>query len=176
MKGVVELGSKAAEEESGISNCQVLQFERDSIAEFDIFSACWRLSVESLPKDILTVRQLCLIFQAYCLIFPVHCESISTAEQLQSQKFIVPCKLPFTFEDMEQVTKVAESTFATFYFDFHDFLPDEVYHRLICLAWKNSKGQEEGNRLSKRSCFFVSLNETNWLIQHEYQRLKVMVL
>ena len=181
MKGVVELGSKSAEEvesESDVgrlSTSQVLKFERESIADLEVFSACWKLPVESLPKGSITVRQLCLIFQAYCLIFPVQCESVSASGQPESQ-FIVPCKLPFTIQDdyVYQLSKF----YATFFFDFYDFLPDEIYHRLICLAWKNSKPlgrQEIVNRVSKRSCFFVNLEMTNWLIEHEYQRLKIMV-
>ena len=132
--------------------------------------------MESLPEGFISVRQLCLIFQAYCLIVPVHCEGMSAAGQLESQKFIVPCKLPFTIQD-DRIYKLSEC-FVTFYFEFHDFLPDEIYHRLICLAWKSSKVVREdkvGNRLSKRSCYFVNLERTIWLIEHEYQRLKIMV-
>ena len=182
MKNVVELGSKSAEEvesesEAGrLSTSQVLKFERDSIADLEVFSACWKLRVESLPKGSITVRQLCLIFQAYCLIFPVQCEGVSAAGHPESQKFIVPCKLPFTIQD-DNVYALSKS-YVTFFFDFYDFLPDEIYHRLICLALKYSKparGQEIVNRMSKRSCFFVNLEKTNWLIEHQYQRLKIMV-
>ena len=151
MKDVVELGSKSAEEvesEVGrLSTSQVLKFERDSIADLEVFSVCWKLPVESLPEGFISVRQLCLIFQAYCLIVPVHCEGVSTADQPESQKFIVPCKLPFTIQD-DNVYQLSKS-YATFFFDFYDFLPDEIYHRLICLAWKNSKparGQEIVNK------------------------------
>ena len=182
MKDVVELGSKCAEEVESESNIgklttsQKLEFKRDSIADLDIFSACWKVPMESLPKGSITVHQLCLIFQAYCLIFPVQHESVSATSQQESRKFIVPCKLPFTIED-DRIYKLAES-FATFYFDFYDFLPDEIYHRLICLAWRNSKVERQeklGNGLSKRSCFFINLGKTSWLIEHEYQRLKIMV-
>ena len=166
MKDVVELGSKNAEY---VKNDQVLKFEKDSIADLDVFTACWKHSVESLPKGSITVHQLCLIFQAYCLIFPVQ------AGQLESQKFIVPCKLPFTIKD-EQVYKVAKS-FPAFYFYFSDFLPDEVYHRLICFAWKNStsKMQGVGKILSKRSSFFSNLFNANCVIEQEHQRLKIMI-
>ena len=170
MRVVVELGSKTAAE--SISNCQVLKFKRDCIADFDVFTACWK---DSLPKgSTITLHQLCLIFQAYCLIFPVQCESMHSAGQAESRKFIIPCKLPFTIKD-DYVYKLSES-FVTFYFDFNDFLPDEVYHRLICLAWKDSENEQGKliNRLSKRSSFFVNLKNTNWLIEHEHQRLKIM--
>ena len=179
MKCVVELGSKCAEEvesESDIgrlSTSQKLEFKRDSIADLDVFYACWKLPVESLPKGFITVHQLCLIFQAYCLIFPVQYEGGSAASQQESQKFIVPCKLPFTIKD-NRIYKLSES-FVTFYFDFYDFLPDEIYHRLICLAWKNSTVERQEKLGNKRSCFFMNLRKTNWLIEHEYQRLKIMV-
>ena len=151
MKGLMELGSYSAEVRR-LSTSQILKFKKDSITDFKVLSACWKLPVESLPEGSITVHQLCLIFQAYCLIFPVHCEGVSAAGQLESQKFIVPCKLPFTIED-NRIYKLSES-FVTFYFDFYDFLPDEIYHRLICLAWKNSTVERQeklGNRLSKRS-------------------------
>ena len=182
MKGVVELGSKCAEEvesesDAGrLSTTQVLRFKRDGIADLDVFSACWKLPVESLPEDSITVRQLCLIFQAYCLIFPVQCEDVSAAGPPESQKFIVPCKLPLTIQD-DNGYRLSEC-FVTFYFDFYDFLPDEIYHRLICLALKISKtkkGRHLVNKLSKRSCFFANMEKTKWLIEHEYQQLKVMV-
>ena len=182
MKDVVELGSKNAEEDESegnvrrLSTNQVLKFKRDSIADLEVFSACWKLPMESLPRGSITMHQLCLIFQAYCLIFPVQSEGMSAAGQPESQKFIVPCKLPFTIQD-DNVYELSKS-YVTFFFDFYDFLPDEIYHRLICLAWKNSKparGHEIVNRMSKRSCFFVNLEKTNWLIEHEYQQLKIMV-
>ena len=166
MKEVVELGSKNAEVCERLRTDQVLTFKKDSIADLDVFSACWKLSVESLPKGSITVHQLCLIFQAYCLIFPVQCEGVSAAGQPESQKFNVPCKLPFTIQDDDDVYKLSES-YATFFFDFYDFLPDEIYHRLICLAWKNSKTvreQENVNKLSKSACYFVNLEKTNRLI------------
>ena len=56
MKGVVELGSKSTDEvESAsdvgrLSTCQVLMFERDSIADLEVFSACWKLPVEHNSK------------------------------------------------------------------------------------------------------------------------------
>ena len=175
MKGLMELGSNSAEV-GRLSTSQILKFKKDSIADFEVLSACWKLPVESLPEGSITVHQLCLIFQAYYLIFPVHCEGVSAAGQPESHKFIVPCKLPFTIQD-DSIYQRSKS-YATFFFDFYDFLPDEIYHRLICLAWKNSKparGQVIVNRVSKRSCFFVNLENTNWLIEHEYQRLKLMV-
>ena len=176
MKGLMELGSNSAEV-GRLSTSQILKFKKDSIADLEVLSACWKLPVESLPRGSITVHQLCLIFQAYCLIFPVHCEGVSAAGQPESQKFIVPCKLPFTIQDNKDVYQLSKS-YATFFFDFYDFLPDEIYHRLICLAWKKSKparGQDIVNRLSKRSCFFVNLEKTDWLIEHEHQRLKFMV-
>ena len=169
MKGVVELGSKTAENVECLRTNQMLKFEKDGIADLDVFTACWKRSVESLPKGSITVHHLCQIFQAYCLIFPVQ------PGQLESQKFIVPCKLPFTIKD-HNVYKVAKS-FAAFYFDFYDFLPDEVYHRLICLAWKNSSSKKRGlgKILSKRSCFFANLFDTNCVIEQEHQQLKIMI-
>ena len=171
MKEVVELGSENAEVRKRLETDQVLMFKKDSVADLKVFTACWKHSVESLPKGSITVHQLCLIFQAYCLIFPVQCEGP------ESQKFIVPCKLPFTIREDDDIYKLSES-YATFFFDFYDFLPDEIYHRLICLAWKNSKTvreQENVSKISKTACYFVNLEKTNWLIEHEYQQLKIMV-
>jgi hypothetical protein len=179
MKDVMELSIKSCEADLGRRSALVNR----GIADFRLLSACWK----KLVKDSVTIHHLCLICQAYCLIHPVPCEEDECDEKLpvtcegdppmdvnENQQYIVPCKLPPDIKD-DQISKLS---WVTFYFDFVDFLPDEVYHRLICLALKvceTGKLQQVRYALSKKRCFFPSIENAGWLIEKENYRVKVKV-
>ncbi len=173
MKVIVELTTH--DDVAKITLEQKRKLEKNGVADFEVFEVCWKEFV-SAP---IGVHHLCLIFQAYCLLYPV--QSISLCEGAgasESNQFIIPCKLPDNILDQPVWFNMIKE-FTTFYFDFHEFLPDEIYHRLICLASSYSEQNEDmPNCYSKRSCFFSRLYDTNWAIEMEEERqtLKIMVL
>ena len=176
MKDIVELKTDHGNKERLLSNTQV-QHLRNGFADFGVFKIFWEVFVSSSDSpSAITVRHLCLIFQAYCLIYPVHsANACGRTAGSAEQKYIIPCKLP------EQINDDRKSIYSTFCFDFYEFLPDEIYHRLICLASEKcviKRKQRVHNRYSKRKCFFFNLLDTNWVIEfHEgNQQLIISVL
>ena len=172
MKDIVELKTDHGNKERLLSNTQA-QHLSDGFADFGVFRIFWEEFVSSSDSlSAITVQHLCLIFQAYCLIYPVHsanaCARGITAESAE-QKYIIPCKLPEQINN-DRVCKSIDNHF-TFCFDFYEFLPDEIYHRLICLASEVcviKRKQIFHNCYSKRKCFFFNLLGTNWVIEfHE---------
>lgn len=127
-------------------------------ADFGVFSMYWK---EFVSQFGITIQQLCLIFQAYGLIYPVQYDGV--------EGYIIPCKLPEKIIDKQICNGV------TFYIDFNEYFPDEIYYKLICLALKNRKFQRLVH-CSKKVCFFADLNGTDWLFEMEEnpQRIKVM--
>ena len=175
MKDIVELKTGIGNKEQLlVDNTQILQL-KEGFADSTVFKIFWEEFVSS-PSAI-TVRHLCLIFQAYCLIYPVN--TCGATAGYAEQKYIIPCKLPPEIEN-EHICKII-GHHSTFYFDFYEFLPDEIYHKLICLASQKcviKRMQRLHNCYSKRKCFFFNLLETNWVIEfHEgKQQLMIAVL
>ena len=180
MKDIVELKTDHGNKERLLSNTQA-QHLRDGFADFGIFKIFWEEFVSSSDRpSAITVQHLCLIFQAYCLIYPVHSvNACGRTAGSAEQKYIIPCKLPEQIND-DRVRKSIDNH-STFCFDFYEFLPDEIYHRLICLASEKcviKRKQRVHNCYSKRKCFFFNLFDTNWVIEfHEgNQQLIISVL
>ena len=180
MKDIVELKTDHGNKERLLSNTQA-QHLRDGFADFGVFRIFWEEFVSSSDRpSAISVQHLCLIFQAYCLIYPVHSvNACGRTAGSAEQKYIIPCKLPEQIND-DRVRKSIDNH-STFCFDFYEFLPDEIYHRLICLASEKcdiKRKQRVHNCYSKRKCFFFNLLDTNWVIEfHEgNQQLIISVL
>ncbi len=135
----------------------------------------------------ITLDHLLLILRSYCLIFPLQPEpkALSSPEGADGDdahgalysEYIVPCKLPK--DPCDKDVDILEEECCIFYFDFCQFLPDEIYHRLMCLASAASKPQRrKPNIFSKRCCVFHSLFGTYWIMEteREMHRLKFTVL
>jgi hypothetical protein len=172
MRVVMELTTDR--EEEYIPQDQIKSVEKDGIAEFDLLEACWRKFQPEHLSDI-TIRHLCLILQAYCLIFPypIQAETSNEAGEAPQEKFIIPCKLPVPFEESSNVNCV------NLYFDFCKFLPIEIYHKLICLASSTAEPPSGTcNKYSRSRCIFYGLLKTKWWmeIEQDKQQLKIMVM
>ena len=144
-------------------------------------------------------RQLCLILQAYCLIYPLQPHSVApprrsmsepatseTAQQPLSRsqsevdvtlpmKFLVPCMLPSTPITDDPIKKV------TFSFDFKGFLPAEIFHRLMCLmlaASAATRGRKMAPEFSATRCRFYNVKGRKWQLEMEPEchRLTVSVM
>ncbi len=145
-------------------------------AKESLLRDCWKGYYDE--RNEASFRQLCLMLQAYCLIYPIRSsELISQPPQasrsdptggsrptqpLRSQSegveapspdklFLIPCKL--RFEQEKCPVKLID-----FYFDFCDFLPAEIYHRFICLMLAETK-QAEKSEFSKSWCKFYEVLE-----------------
>lgn len=180
MKVIVEL--TARDDVADLTTTQLQMLVTDGVADFEVFEACWKKYMPAELSPGINVRHLCMIFQAYCLLYPVQSitmQSTAESDEQAVQKFIIPCKLPDEIDD-RNVHKRSKK-YSTFYIDFCKFLLEEIYHRLICLATSNcevKQNQRVHNCYSKRSCFFWGLRDSNWVIElePENQRLKIMFM
>ena len=183
----MELKSKGSNVK--LNNTQLVCLDSNGEADYEVFEACWEEYLSFISVD-----HLCLIFQAYGLIYPVkHSAYISSNYYIirwivqayrliypvkPRNNYIIPCKLP---EDIDKNSDVYEgSSWTIFYFDFFKFLPNEIYYQLICLALSKCEAEDPRahSKYSKRKCFFVNLKGTNWIIEleQENQRLKFKVM
>ena len=175
MKVIMELTTKTDEAIARLDNDQVFKLTKEGIADFKVLEVCWD---RFLPHSDVTIGHLCLIFQAYCLIRPLPRDedsSVSPSDPPADQKFLIPCKLPDEITD-DRICKIAEQ-YKSFYFDFNEFLPDEIYHRLICLISTVAKplSTKLCHHYSRQQCFFTGVLGTNMIIQMDeaQQRLRI---
>ena len=148
----------------GLDNHLVVQLEKSGVAGIELLQFCWRQHVSSAVD----FRHLCLICKTYSLIFP----------DQSDKNYVIPCKLPEKLSDNKIVKRMTKSA-TEFYFDFRNFLPDEIYHRLICLMISNVDNVHHcNNQYSHLKCYFDGVLGTKWIIEKEEakQRLRVMVM
>ncbi len=193
MQVIMELTSEM--DYKHLEGSQVGNLERTGIASLEILETRWKKFLPSSPSDI-ELRHLCLILQAYCLIYPHHdvhgADTTDTTDTSDStsatsgsdggsqkkkedKKYIIPCKLPEDFQDPNWPNKET----CTFYFDFEQFLPVEIYHKLICLASTSAKPPYPyKNKYSYKKCSFYGLEKAHWVMEIDpyAHRLKIMVM
>ena len=128
-------------------------------------------------------HQLCLILQAYCLIFPLKgCQSqtlpaLSSANGQTTKSFLVPSKMP---EKAKEDKVDSDVPWIVFYFDFEKFLPEDIYHRLICIMLASADdhtSEELMPKFSKSWSCFYDIDESHWRFEYQRKlhRLKVSI-
>lgn len=144
----------------------------DSLFEEEVLVKFWKEEFKSASGSLSDdgTHHLCLVLQAYCVIYP------TTGGCADAKKYMIPCKFPEDVDIMKECTFVDGC--ATFYFDFQKFLPDEIYHKLICLASTEARPKECGrsNRFYAKCCIFYNLLGTNWVMELEEHKLKIRVI
>ncbi len=172
MRVIVEI--KPDDNYEGIANEHIRSL-REGVAYMEIFKDFLKKFISGSSDNIITLDHLLLILRSYCLIFPLQPESntLSSPEGAEgaasSLKYIIPSKLLYDLH-VKDVT-IPEEECLVFYFDFRQFLPDEIYHRLMCLASEASKPKiGECNKFSKQRCMFYNLHGTNWIIKLEREK------
>ena len=117
-------------------------------------------------------HQLCLILQSYCLIFPLKGFQspalTSSATGQITKSFLVPSKMP---ENAKEDEVDCDVPWVVFYFDFEKFLPEVIYHRLICIMLANADDYTSDYvkpKFSKSWSCFYDIEESHW--KFEYQR------
>lgn len=189
MKNVVELDICSNVIEGNL----IRQLRETGIAPKELLFECWSEYLQEPINE--SFHQMCLMMQAECLIHPIKLtpdQAVETfsakgsSQQPTSQatsdtvtlndenfNYLVPCKLPKKeSEDYRE--------WITFYFDFQKFLPEVIYHRLICLMMAVSQSSPSFDKphLSKNVCHFSRIDRCRWKIELEvkFQRLKISVL
>ena len=180
MKVVMELNRKSPGDRS-----LIITLDDTGIASESLLREKWAdfyTESDSGPS----FHQLCLILQAYCLIFPLKGFQSITEANIPSpssdggqtvKSFLVPSKLPEMAKEDEINIDVP---WIVFYFNFEKFLPEDIYHRLICimLAYAEDHTCEEVMpKFSKLWSCFYDIDESHWKFeyQQEIHRLKVSI-
>lgn len=163
----------------------ITTLEVDGMADLKLLKFCWKKFLSEAPCNI-EIRHLCLILKAHCLIYPVEDSTTAAGSgdnsaEVPAQKYIIPCKLPCEINmDKHKWVRTKSCGSAKFYFNFKRFLPDEIYHRLICLASSEAKppGHSHSNGYSSEKCIFYGILNTNWVIGIERvrHRLEIRVM
>ena len=148
--------------------------KRTGIANMSLLKECWKGCYDEAPNSMCSFSQLCLILQAYCLVFPLQPQ---TAQQLSSQsprdvKFLIPSMLPS--EAVSKCNYLAREK--AFYFDFHGFLPAQIFYHLICLLTKSQR-ETQLPKFSATQCIFDNIEGRRYQLDMEpdCHRLKISV-
>lgn len=171
MKIIMELKTKIAGG-YGLRKSEAARLDQKGVANIEILRKCWKHELSK--SDFVAVHDLCLILQSYGLIYPIDPVSICEGTVLQGIEYIIPCKFPDCLPKCQDCVPKASMSF-TFYVTFN-FLPEEIYCKLICLASAESKPNRGHNRYSKTSCFFSGLLDTNWVIEIEQEKEQLMIM
>lgn len=176
MKVIMELTTRNDEAIAHLRHDQVTKLTKEGIADFKVLETCWnRFLPTSDSPSVVTIHHLCLIFQAYCLICPLPRDEDSSKPRPADQKFLIPCKLPDEIKD-SRICKITEK-YESFYFDFNEFLPDEIYHRLICLITTVAKplSTKLCHHYSRQQCFFSGVLGTNMIIEMDEAQQRLLI-
>ena len=196
MMNVMELNYR-----SSIEGKLIRQLSETGVASSALLKECWSRYLQEPIEQ--SFRQMCLTLQAEALIHPIRIIPESALEQSRSEcvpsleaqqpseipptnseaattneklEYLVPGKLP----DKMKKEPVKCSGWITFYYDFRKFLPEEVYHRLLCLmlAVTQQKKSFDNPYLSQNMCLFKNIDDSDWSIEveREHHRLKISVL
>lgn len=185
-----------------LTNEEVLDLKTTGCAKASLLRHCWNaLDNDVFHKLCLIMQSFCLIFPLPVDKVPdlqqsanttkyeegVHSpqvlDQIQSGEQTSSEPetvYLIPSKLC-----SEQIDRTLKDSFLidpqcasviNFVFDFHGFLPVEVYHRLLCLMLKrqSSTPKPKGEFTAK---YFVikGLHKCNWLVEMIGSELRVSV-
>ena len=195
MMNVVELNYR-----SSIEGKHLNQLRETGVASSDLLKEAWSGYLQEPIEQ--SFRQMCLMLQAEALIHPIRIIPKSALDQSPSEsvpnleaqplstlsttseaaiageklEYLVPGKLP---EEIKE-GPVKCSRWTMFYFDFQKFLPEEIYHRLLCLmlAVTQTKKSFDKPYLSKNICQFSNIDGVHLSIEleSEHHRLKISVL
>ena len=167
--------------------------KKTGIARAALLRDCWR---EYLTTDTdILFRQLCLMLQAYCLIYPIRgdvepeiaCPNRSHSDNHEIAAIAVRPSLSHSQSDGSTDTAVNDLKFLvpcklpekieakdclpwiTFYFDFQGFLPVEIFNRFVCLmlARSQAKSTKRGKPplFSATCCRFYQVEGCNWQVE-----------
>ncbi len=118
-----------------ITGEEQLMLEKSGKIAFKALEKLWSgsSSLQVKQSGLENAHKLCLILQAYCLIHPVKFEGKG-----EDFYYIIPSLLPAHLPDPKHTSVECSQLWMHFYFDFQQFLPQEIFHRLICCRVLNN--------------------------------------
>ena len=195
MKEIMKLD--VDEDNEGIEKSLVVKFAESGGASLDLLKMCWKKYLpdpENPSAGIIELRHLCLLLQAYCLIFPLHTKEndkcnipINNGGDIDSRHSESEREVNYvTSENINEnnnpkgkhpelylvpcrlpnqdLEATPENKWFSFYFDFNGFLPAEVYHRLLCKLLMLADVMD--NMFSRYECI-LDMPRKSWKIRHK---------
>ena len=171
-----------------MTNDKQIFLENTGCAELSLLKRCW----SDLGEE--DFHRLMLMLQSFCLVFPLPkraekddtqtpCAQVKPDQQEEPEKspslpplnqmYLIPSKLQSeTFN--QDLTKNFNLSFQ---FDFGGFLPEEVYHRLLCLMLKKLPKMSGKHKDLFTTNFFkiYGVENCNWVVQMVSSKLCVWV-
>ena len=172
-----------------MTNEELMCLEKTGCAELNLLKRCWPdLGDEDFHK-------LVLMLQSFCLVFPLPEPETKDGAQMHSQPdepsqqetpvkshsftrqpnqvYLIPSKLKS--EEFDE--KLANMFNVSFQFDFGGFLPEEVYHRLLCLMLKKlPKRNQKLKEIFTANYFKIyRVEKCNWVVRMVNSKLCVWV-
>ena len=188
MKLVMELKDGAA----NYKGEDLKNLTKTGIARAALLRDCWQ---EYLTTDSeILFRQLCLMLQAYCLIYPIRGDiepeidypNRSHSDNHKTAPMAYPPSLSHSQSDGSTDTAANDLKFLvpcklpekikaknlsqsiTFYFDFQGFLPVEIFNRFVCLMLARSQAKSTKrykHEFSATCCRFYQVEGCNWQVE-----------
>lgn len=165
-----------------------MKLTKAGIASKELLMEIWGDFLADTDDRNQSFGHLCTILKAYCLIYPLKESTVrsledhsSTSESSETQSvrhFLIPCMLRESTERRDD----NHWNWIIFYFDFESFLPEELYHRLICQLiaefQRTNSNRVTPTQVSKSLCRFNNINGCNWKVEllRDVHRLKISVL
>ena len=194
-KWLITLMKLVMELEDGAANYKgedLKNLTKTGIARAALLRGCWQ-EYFTTDSDIL-FRQLCLMLQAYCLIYPIRgdiepemgCPNRSHSDNHETVPVASPPSLSHSQSDgctdtaandlkflvpckLPEKIKVKNlSQSIAFYFDFQGFLPVEIFNRFVCLMLARSQAKSTTRSIPEFSatcCRFYQVEGCNWQME-----------
>lgn len=148
-----------------LTNVDQKRLEDTGCVECRALKKCWsNLADEEFDT-------LILMLQSFCLVYPLRDPCDKSSWDKPNQDYLIPSKLIFTEFDEALKTNFSLS----FTIDFCGFLPDEVYHRFLCLMIKESKFVRGTSQYTAQHFVICDVEDCNWIVQMKGSSLLVWV-
>ena len=182
MAVIMELKSETIKELSNIQSDTIKQ----GVADEDALLKCWMKFISQDDNPAERFKHLCLILQAYCLIYPIPEEAASYCHEpvLKKarcvRKYLIPCKLPELSEELKNSKKLRpELSWFSMDFNFRKFLPAEIYYQLVCFLLTSSETDsppdQEPNFFTSTVCVLYNIKDSHWKIEYERDSHRLII-
>ena len=136
---------------------------------FQLPAAASSMSLSDSPATSLPESQLSAQQDDQTSKMTIRIQNEASAASERVATYIIPFMLPDDPPSDKQIAR-----YKKFYFDFKDFLPNEVYHRLLCLMLRDQPAKKDS--ILKANYFKVwGVHGCNWLIKRKDTKLEVYV-
>ena len=163
MRKIVELDHSSCYE--GIQPSFLQDLGLHGIADKHLLEKRWKEDLDRF--GVLELHHICFLLQAYCLIVPIKSKGTIKSEDMADQslpeKYLIPCKLP----PERDVSDTSDYFDFTVHFNFHKFLPDVVYHRLLCRLIMLAGQEYSDNIFTKVECIVNDVDGLDWWVKHK---------